>query len=59
MAPLAVRLAKNMMLRGQDISLERSLGDAALSVMIANPTEDVQEGKKAFFAKRQPVFKGR
>jgi 2-(1,2-epoxy-1,2-dihydrophenyl)acetyl-CoA isomerase len=59
MAPLAVRLVKNMMLRGQDISLERSLGDAALSVMIANPTQDVQEGRKAFFEKRTPVFKGR
>jgi 2-(1,2-epoxy-1,2-dihydrophenyl)acetyl-CoA isomerase len=58
MAPLAVRLAKNMMLRGQDITLERSLGDAALSVMIANPTQDVQEGRKAFFEKRRPVFKG-
>jgi enoyl-CoA hydratase/carnithine racemase len=58
-APLAVRLAKNMMLRAQDISLERSLGDAALSVMIANPSEDVREGVTAFFEKREPDFQGR
>ncbi|MBI1261235.1 MAG: enoyl-CoA hydratase/isomerase family protein [Rhizobiales bacterium] len=58
-APLAVRLAKSMMLRAQTISLEQSLGDAALSVMIANPSADVREGVKAFFEKRPPVFKGK
>ncbi|GAK46144.1 enoyl-CoA hydratase/isomerase [Tepidicaulis marinus] len=57
-APLAVRLAKSMMLRGRNMSLEQSLGDAALSVMIANPSKDVREGVKAFFEKREPEFKG-
>lgn len=57
-APLAIRLAKQMMLRSRDISLEHSLGDAALSVMIANSSQDVREGVKAFFAKRPPRFKG-
>jgi enoyl-CoA hydratase/carnithine racemase len=57
-APLAMRLAKSMMLRGRDMSLEQSLGDAALSVMIANPSKDVREGVKAFFEKREPEFKG-
>jgi enoyl-CoA hydratase/carnithine racemase len=27
--------------------------------MIANPSEDVREGVAAFFAKREPDFKGR
>jgi len=58
-APLAVRLAKNMMRKGLDTSLENSLDDAALSVMIANPSEDVREGLRAFREKRIPQFKGR
>jgi enoyl-CoA hydratase/carnithine racemase len=58
-APLAVRLAKNMMRKGLDSSLENSLDDAALSVMIANPSQDVREGVTAFFAKREPKFEGR
>lgn len=57
-APLAVRLAKNMMRKGMDSSLENSLDDAALSVMIANPSKDVREGVAAFFAKREPRFEG-
>ena len=57
-APLAVRLAKNMMRKGLDLSLESSLDDAALSVMIANPSQDVREGVAAFFAKREPKFEG-
>jgi len=58
-APLAVRLAKNMMRKATDSSLENSLDDAALSVMIANPSQDVREGVAAFFAKREPKFEGR
>lgn len=58
-APLAVRLAKNMMRKGLDSSLENSLDDAALSVMIANPAQDVREGSAAFFGKREPKFEGR
>jgi 2-(1,2-epoxy-1,2-dihydrophenyl)acetyl-CoA isomerase len=58
-APLAVRLAKSMMRHGLDSSLDHSLNDAAFAVMIANPSQDVREGVKAFFAKREPDFKGR
>lgn len=58
-APLAVRLAKNMMRKSLDTSLENSLDDAALSVMIANPSEDVREGIRAFREKRAPQFKGK
>ncbi|HUO92541.1 MAG TPA: enoyl-CoA hydratase-related protein [Rhizomicrobium sp.] len=58
-APLAVRLAKSMMRHGLDATLDHSLNDAALAVMIANPSEDVREGVKAFFEKRTPEFKGR
>ena len=58
-APLAVRLAKAMMQRGLNMTLDQSLGDAALSVMVSNPSADVREGVKAFFEKREPKFEGR
>jgi enoyl-CoA hydratase/carnithine racemase len=58
-APLAVRLAKSMMRRGATLDLEQSLGDAALSVMVTNTSEDVREGVRAFFEKRAPNFQGR
>lgn len=58
-APLAVRLAKSMMRSGLNASLDRSLNEASLSVMITNPSQDVREGIAAFFAKREPNFEGR
>jgi enoyl-CoA hydratase/carnithine racemase len=58
-APLAVRLAKSMMRRASDLTLEHSQGDAALSVMISNTSNDVREGVRAFFEKREPKFEGR
>jgi enoyl-CoA hydratase/carnithine racemase len=58
-APLATRLAKSMMRRGLELTLEQSQGDAALSVMISNPSQDVREGVRAFREKRQPKFEGR
>lgn len=58
-APLAVRLAKSMLRRSLDLTLEQSQGDAALSVMISNPSHDVREGVQAFLEKREPKFEGR
>jgi hypothetical protein len=42
-----------------NLTLDQSLGDAALSVMVSNPAQDVREGVKAFFEKREPKFEGR
>ncbi len=57
--PLAIRLAKRMMYKQLSMTLDNALEDAALSVMISNPSEDVREGVRAFMEKRKPVFKGR
>lgn len=58
-APLAVRLAKALMRRSVDLTLEQSQGDAALSVMISNPSADVREGVTAFREKRPARFEGK
>ena len=58
-APLAVRLAKRMMRRGLELTLDQSLGDAELAVMVTNDSDDVREGVEAFRAHRPPVFRGR
>jgi enoyl-CoA hydratase/carnithine racemase len=57
--PLAIRLAKRMMYKQREMTLENALEDAALNVMITNPSEDVREGIHAFREKRKPNFKGK
>jgi 2-(1,2-epoxy-1,2-dihydrophenyl)acetyl-CoA isomerase len=57
--PLAIRMAKRMMYKQQEMTLQNALEDAALSVMITNPSEDVREGLRAFRDKRKPQFKGK
>jgi 2-(1,2-epoxy-1,2-dihydrophenyl)acetyl-CoA isomerase len=58
-APLAVRLAKMMMHKAAETTLEASMVDAQVAVMVANPSQDVREGLKAFREKRLPRFEGR
>ncbi|MDP1631323.1 MAG: enoyl-CoA hydratase/isomerase family protein [Caulobacter sp.] len=58
-APLAVRLTRMMMARAGQISLEESMVDAQMAVMITNPSADVREGVAAFREKRPPKFEGR
>ncbi len=58
-APLAVRLAKMMMHKAAETSLEASMVDAQMAVMVTNTSQDVREGLKAFREKRPPKFEGR
>ena len=58
-APLAVRAAKEAILRGQDMPLNDGLAfEDHLSIQIYQ-TEDAQEGPRAFAEKRDPTFTGR
>lgn len=57
--PVAVRLAKQSVQRGQDVDLETGcvLENDAFAICCA--TEDKREGMGAFLEKRQPAFQGR
>ena len=48
-----------MMYKQREMTLENALEDAALNVMITNPSEDVREGTRAFREKRKPTFAGK
>ncbi len=57
--PLAVRWAKEAMLRGKDMTLEQGLAlEAGFGRLIA-ASEDAREGPRAFAEKRPPNFQGR
>jgi enoyl-CoA hydratase/carnithine racemase len=56
---LAVRAAKEAMMKGLDSSLEQGLQlEAGLEAYLFT-TEDAQEAQKAFLEKRKPEFKGK
>jgi len=58
-APLAVKAAKQAMLRGTSVSLEEGLKIEADLEAPLFASEDLAEGRKAFTEKRKPEFKGR
>lgn len=57
--PLAVRTAKEAIVRGQDMPLDHGLAyeDVLLTRLMA--TEDAKEGPRAFAEKRKPEYQGR
>lgn len=56
-APLAVRAAKEAMLRGLDLNIDDGLAIEQSLVDSLLTTEDEKEGLKAFSEKRKPVYK--
>ncbi|MBX6377045.1 MAG: enoyl-CoA hydratase/isomerase family protein [Clostridia bacterium] len=57
--PVAVRRAKEAMVRGADMDLESGTALEAALFAILFATEDSREGIRAFLEKRAPVFRGR
>ena len=58
-SPVLMRLGKDALYRQQDMAFEDALEFLHAQLTIAFSTEDIQEGVKAFFEKREPVWTGR
>jgi enoyl-CoA hydratase len=58
-SPVMMRLGKDALFRQQDMALEDALEFLHSQLTLAFSTEDIQEGVKAFFEKRDPVWTGR
>ncbi|MFC2003547.1 enoyl-CoA hydratase/isomerase family protein [Chloroflexota bacterium] len=58
-APLAVRAAKQAMVRGCEMTLEDGLRLEYTLEAFCSSTEDFTEGTTAFVEKRKPVYKGK
>src|SRR3954468_6896465 len=58
-SPVLMRMGKDAMFRAQDMALADALDFLRAQLTIAFSTEDIQEGVRAFFEKREPVWKGR
>jgi enoyl-CoA hydratase/carnithine racemase len=58
-SPVMMRLGKDAMFRQQDMALADALDFLRAQLAIAFSTEDLQEGVKAFFEKREPEWRGR
>jgi enoyl-CoA hydratase len=58
-SPLLMRMGKAAMYRQQDMAFEDALDYLRAQLAIAFATDDIQEGVKAFFEKREPQWTGR
>ena len=58
-SPVIMRLGKDAMFRQQDMPLAEALDYLHHNLTLAFSTEDIQEGVRAFFEKREPEWKGR
>jgi enoyl-CoA hydratase/carnithine racemase len=58
-SPVLMRMGKDAMFRQQDMAFDDALDYLRAQLAIAFATEDIQEGVKAFFEKREPEWAGR
>ena len=58
-SPVMMRLGKDAMYRQQDMAFAEALDYLRSQLTIAFSTDDIQEGVRAFFEKREPSWTGR
>ena len=58
-SPVLMRLGKDAIYRQQDMAFEEALDFLRAQLALAFATEDIQEGVKAFFERREPQWTGR
>jgi enoyl-CoA hydratase len=58
-SPLLMRMGKDAMHRQQDMAFDQALDYLRAQLALAFATDDIQEGVKAFFEKREPQWTGR
>jgi enoyl-CoA hydratase len=58
-SPVLMRLGKDALFRTQDMTLADALEFLHAQLSLAFSTEDIQEGVRAFFDKREPAWQGR
>ena len=58
-APVALKVAKALINKGAEISLDAAIALEREGFGVVASTEDLQEGVSAFIEKRKPLFKGK
>lgn len=58
-APVAIKVAKSLIDKGSEISLDAAIALEREGFGVVASTEDLQEGVSAFIEKRKPTFKGK